>query len=189
MQNITFTSSIRPLTLAKFEKETANITRNVTRWDIEGAKKGISAKTDRIMDCTALGLTDGEKVFLMHITPDKSSDKAYFSKIVECIKNNIDINSEYIQGLLVGSKKYSRESQIGYNNFVKFLKEQKVPFSELKGGETVHKIGYHTSKDEWLVSNYDIDCCIRNGLTDTKSILEQSFDKVKINKLDDFAWT
>ncbi len=97
MQNITFTSSIRPLTLAKFEKETANITRNVTGWDIEGAKKGISAKTDRIMDCTALGLTDGEKVFLMHITPDKSSDKAYFSKIVECIKNNIDINSEYIQ--------------------------------------------------------------------------------------------
>lgn len=38
------------------------------------------------MDCTALGLTDGEKVLLMHITPDKSSDKAYFSKIVECIK-------------------------------------------------------------------------------------------------------
>ena len=111
MSEVSFTSIIRPVSLAKFERETAGITNNVNHWYVEGAKKGLSAKTDRIMDCTALGLTDGENVFLMHIIPDLSSNKKYFEKIIAKIKQNIDITSEYIQGLLVGSKSYSRESR------------------------------------------------------------------------------
>lgn len=185
MSEISFTSSIRPVSLAKFNKETADIANFVNQWSIEGARKGISAKTDRIMDCTALGLTDGENVFLMHIIPDISSNKAFFEKIIAKVKQNIDITSEYIQGLLVGSKSYSRESQIGYNNFARFLKANKIPFSELKGGDTVHEIGYHARKDEWLVSNFDIDSLIRSGETNPMKLLELSFDKVRINKLDE----
>ncbi len=185
MQNISFTSAIRPVSLHKFDKETADIANNVTQWCIEGSKKGWSAKTDRIMDCTALGLTDGENVFLMHIIPDISSNKNFFEKIIAKIKQNIDITSEYIQGFLVGSKNYSRESQIGYNNFARFLKANKIPFSELKGGDTVHEIGYHARKDEWLVSNFDIDSLIRSGEKDPMKLLELGFDKVKINKLDE----
>lgn len=185
MSEVSFTSAIRPVSLTKFERETADITNNVNHWYVEGAKKGLSAKTDRIMDCTALGLTDGENVFLMHIIPDLSSNKKYFEKIIAKIKQNIDITSQYIQGLLVGSKSYSRESQIGYNNFARFLKENKIPFTELKGGDTVHKIGYHTTKDEWLISNYDIDSLIRSGEKDSTKLLEIGFDKVKINKLDE----
>lgn len=185
MSEISFTSAIRPVSLARFSRETANISNNVTNWYIEGAKKGISAKTDRIMDCTALGLTDGENVFLMHIIPDISSNKTFFNKIITKIKENMDLSSQYIQGLLVGSKNYSRESRVGYNNFARLLKENKIPFSELKGGDTVHEIAYNARKDEWLVSNFDIDSLIKSGETASKRLLEAGFDKVKINKLDE----
>lgn len=185
MQSISFTSAIRPVSLGTFSKETSDIINNVSEWNIKGVKKGLSAKTDRILDCTALGLTDGENVLLMHIIPDLSSNKTYFGKIIEKIKQSIDMTSEYIQGLLVGSKSYSRESVIGYNNFARFLKENKIPFSELKGGDTVHEIGYHTTKDVWLVSNFDIDSLIKSGEKNPMKLLEIGFDKVKINKLDD----
>lgn len=184
MSEISFTSSIRPVSLSNFNKLTSNVSTSVDIWTINGAKKNTSAKTDRIMDCTAMGITDGKSVFLMHIIPDFSSNKNYFAKIIDKIKENIDLTSEYLQAILVGSKAYSRESQIGYNNFARFLKENKIPFSELKGGDTVHKIAYKTHTDEWIVSNYDIDSLLRSGETDSKKLLEIGFDKVKINKLD-----
>lgn len=187
MSDISFTSAIKPVSLEHFNKLTSDITNNVNVWKVEGARKGLSAKTDRIMDCTALGITDGENVFLMHIIPDFSSNKKYFAKIIDKIKENVDLSCYYLQAVLVGSKSYSRESQIGYNNFARFLKENKIPYSELKGGDTVHKIGYHSNKDEWLVSNYDIDSLISSGEKDTMKLLEIGFDKVKINKLDEIV--
>lgn len=187
MTDISFTSSIRPVSSDSFCRMTRDITNNVSNWRPEGAKKGLSAKTDRILDCTALGLTDGEKVFLMHIIPELSSNKKFLPHIIEKIKNSMDLSCEYLQGILVGSKSYSRESLIGYNNFVRFLKENKIPFSELKGGNTVHKIAYHTKNDEWLVSNFDIDGLIRSGETDAKKLFEFGFDRVKINKLDEIV--
>lgn len=185
MSDISFTSVIRPVSLDNFNKLTANIINNVSEWKVEGAKKGISAKTDRILDCTAMGITDGENVFLMHIIPDFSSDKKYFEKIVNKIKENVDLTCKHLQAILVGSKEYSKESQTGYKNFARFLKENKIPFSELKGGDTVHKIAYQTNKDEWLVTNYDIDSLIRSKENDFMRLLKLGFDDVRINKLDE----
>lgn len=187
MSDISFTSLIRPVSSDNFNKLAADISNNVNVWKVEGAKKGLSAKTDRIQDCTALGITDGKEVFLMHVIPDFSSNPKYFTKIIDTIKANIDLSCEYLQAILVGSKYDNKESLIGYNNFKKFLKEHKIPFSELKGGDTIHKIAYHSNKDEWLVSNYDIDSLIRSGEQDKMRLLEIGFHDVKINKLDEIA--
>lgn len=185
MSDISFTSLIRPLSSAAFDREAASIMNNVNEWNLRGARKGISAKTDRILDCTAMGITDGQNVFLMHIIPELSSNKISFAVIADKIKNSINMTSQYLQALIVGSKSYSRESVIGYNNFALFLQENKIPFSELKGGNSVHKIAYNSVKDEWFVSNFDIDSLIRSGVTDSKKLLELGFDKVRINKLDE----
>lgn len=187
MTDISFTSSIRPVSSDSFRRMTLDILNNVSNWSPEGAKKGLSAKTDRIMDCTALGLTDGENVFLMHIIPELSSNKKFLPQIFEKIKNSMDLSCQYLQGILVGARSCSRESLIGYNNFVRFLKEHKIPFSELKGGDTVHKIGYHSKNDEWIISNFDIDRLIKSGEKDSKKLLELGFDRVKINKLDEIV--
>lgn len=187
MPDITFTSVIRPVSLYNYNKLITDISTNVNIWEIKGAKKGLSAKTDRIMDCTCLGITDGESVYLMHIIPELSSDKNYFAKIIETIKKNIDLSCKYLQALLVGSKNYSRKSQIGYNNFARFLKENKIPYSEFKGGESIHKVAYKTTNDEWLITNYDIDRLITNGKYDSMELLQKSFDKVHINQLDDVS--
>lgn len=182
---ISFTSLIKPVSSTEFRRQSSRILNSVDEWDLNGLKKGMSAKTDRIMDCTAMGITDGENVVLLHIVPNLSSDKNYFAKIAEKVKKSINMTSEYLQGILVGAKKYSRESLVGYNNFVKFLKENKIPFSELKGGESVHKIAYSSDKDTWLVSNFDIDTLLQKGLDDSKKLLEFGFDKVKISKFDE----
>ena len=97
------------------------------------------------------------------------------------------MSNEYLQALLVGSKNYSKESRIGYNNFAHFLKENKIPFSELKGGDNVHKIAYHSKTDEWLVSNPDIDSLIQSGENNPKKLLDIGFDTIKINKLDEIV--
>ena len=185
MADISFTSVIKPVSSGTFNKMTSDIHNNVNLWNLNGAKKGISAKTDRIMDCTALGITDGKDVFIMHIIPDLSSNNTYFKTIANKIKDTMDMTSGYLQAILVGSKSYSLQSQIGYNNFARFLKENKIPYSELKGGDTVHKIAYKSKTDEWLVSNNDIDSLIQSGETDSKKLLEIGFDKVRICKLDE----
>ncbi len=185
MSDISFTSAIHPVSSGNFNRLASNISNAVNDWCPEGAKRGFSVKTDRIMDCTAIGITDGESVFLMHIIPSLSSNKVYFARIVDKIKQNINLCNEYLQALLVGSKNYSRESQIGYNNFARFLKENKIPYSELKGGAAVHKIAYHSNNDEWIVSNYDIDSLIKRGETDSQKLLKMGFDKVRISKLDE----
>ncbi len=187
MTDISFKSLIRPVCSETFNRETKSIANNVTEWTINGAKKGIAAKTDRIMDCTAIGITDGQTVFLMHIIPELSSNKAFFSSVVNKIKNFVDMTSKYLQALLVGSKNYSRESVIGYNNFARFLKENKIPYSELKGGDSIHEIAYNSTKDEWLISNFDIDSLLKSGITDPEKLLNFGFDKVKINKLDEIV--
>ena len=170
MSEVSFTSAIRPVSSEQFNKFTADIVNNVNEWRPQGAKKGISAKTDRILDCTALGITDGQNVFLMHIIPEISSNKHFFEKIIDKIKKN-----------------YSKESRIGYNNFAHFLRENKIPFSELKGGDNVHKIAYHSKTDEWLVSNPDIDSLIQSGENNPKKLLDIGFDTIKINKLDEIV--
>lgn len=184
---ISFTSLIKPVSSKEFRRQASRIFNSVDEWNLNGLKKGISAKTDRIMDCTAIGITDGEQVILLHIVPDLSSDKDYFVKIAEKVKESIDVTSEYLQGILIGAKKYSRESLVGYNNFVKFLKENKIPFSELKGGESVHKIAYSSDKDTWIVSNFDIDTLLQKGLADSKKLLNLVFDKVRICKYDEIV--
>ncbi len=185
MTDISFTSIIRPVCSASFDSQTSSIVNNVNVWNIRGAKKGISAKTDGILDCTALGLTDGQTVFLMHITPDLSSNNAVFSYIAGKIRSSVDMTNEYLQALLVGSKNYSRESVTGYNNFAKFLKDNNIPYSELKGGENIHKIAYNSVKDEWLISNQDIDAFIKRGVINPEKLLKYGFDEVRINKLDE----
>lgn len=187
MSEVSFTSAIRPVSSKQFNKFTADIVNNVNEWRAECAKKGLSAKTDRILDCTALGITDGQNVFLMHIIPEIGSNKHFFAKIIDKIKENIDMSNEYLQALLVGSKNYSKESRMGYNNFAHFLKENKIPFSELKGGDNAHKIAYHSKTDEWLVSNPDIDSLIQSGETNPKKLLDIGFDTVRINKLDELV--
>lgn len=185
MTDISFTSRIKPVTYQDFNNLVTVISKDKFvdyPWTIEDSKLGRDVFTKNIYDCTSCLITNGKEALLMHLSPMQASN--HFSyKILEFLRNHIDLKDKNLQGILVGSKNTKKSLDI-YNKLSALLKNFNIPFSELKNGKTPTNIAYKSNTDEICISNSTIDKLLKRGnnLNDT---LEKSFEKVNISELDD----
>ena len=112
MDNISFQSRIRLTNRYEFRNLVNREFEQVFYpWTMKETVCSQKARTDGIYDCTALGITDGIKVLLFHICPTvvKNQD---FNKLETQITEKIInmMNLDYLQGFILGSKKYNINS-------------------------------------------------------------------------------
>ena len=72
MNNLSFKSRIRPVSLEEFYPITNSIGRkgNVGYpWTLKESVLNDRAFTKGVIDCTVCGITDGDKVLMLHICP------------------------------------------------------------------------------------------------------------------------
>ena len=181
---ISFTSKIIPVGLSDFNKQTSSVCRDNFvdyPWTVASSRVAKDVFTCQISDCSALLLTDGEKAILMHLNPQIEKNHK-FSQVIKYIENNMNVYSNNIQAILVGSKP-EKESQDIFKKFEKYLKNSYIPTTILKNGKGPTHIFYRTSKDEVLVSNQTINTQLLFEKNPLK-ILQKSFEKVKISEYD-----
>lgn len=187
--NITFTSYIRPVTVERFyEKAISMPQKNYVGypWTVKESVKAASAYTEDVEDCTAFGITDGAKVFLLHICPTKSQN-SNFENIANFIKSKVNLNNNELQGILVGSKsdcRYSKSSAQLFDKFLGFVEKYNIPTSIFRSSfddDRCH-LAYSSVKDEWIISSKIIDNLIKKF--PPGEVFTRYFKEVKISPED-----
>ena len=184
MQDISFTSAIRPVKSEEFSKFVSRIDKKYFSdypWTVNEGVMGKDVYTTGVADCSVCGITDGEKAVLLHICPTIAKNHN-FSEILYFLRSKIDLKSKDLQGILLGSKR-DKKSQNIYQNFVNFFQKFEIPFSELKGDRHKFNVAYSSSKDEWIVSSCYTDPLIKKG-EKPQDVLNKLFTTVKIDNAD-----
>lgn len=183
MDNITFTSAIRPIKSDKFRRIIDMISaENFVDypWTCRESRKASEAYTVGILDCTMCGITDGKDVFMMHICPT-TSENSDFLAIKKYITDRVDLNNKNLRALVLGAKENpSKYSTKLFDKFVKLLTKYKIPTTSLRGGniyETVD-VAYKSANDEWLISSYYFDEFIKKESPGT--VLNKIFKTIKV---------
>lgn len=193
MDNVSFTSKIRLVTMPEFQQITSKIgARNAVNapWTIKESRLTRSAYTTGILDCTVCGLTDGQHVLLNHICPTNSKNKN-FTPIERFIRDKIDLRNPDLQGFILGSKEglpLSPYSVPLFEKFVGLMKRYNIPFSQFKGGQFENHVAYTSQTDEWIISNNLVKDWLKDVFTDVKPVFNRIFDKVEVSKLDELSW-
>lgn len=185
MTNISFTSKIIPMKSSDFNKITSSFNPNCFvdyPWTLSTSRIAKDVFTYRICDCSSCLITDGDKALLMHLIPSNESNH-HFNRILEYLRNNIDLKNKHLQALLLGSKN-TKSSQDIWNKFVNLLDYLKIPTTYLKNGKSPTHLAYKTCTDEILISNEHIDRMLKKGGT-AKNSLINGFEYVKISDFDE----
>lgn len=190
MDNISFTSLIRPVTGKEFSQITSAIARKnfaAYPWTAKESVKAEKAFTTRVCDCTLLGLTDGKDVLMMHLCPTQNANKNRF-ELKRFIAQKMDMKNPDLQTILIGSKE-NTESQNLYNTLQEILESYNIPFSELKisGKDYSIDTAYSSQKDEWIVTCRKIDKLLQSGVKNNLEVLKNIFKKVNISACDEIA--
>ena len=184
MTDISFTSAITPVPLKLFNQKSSLLDKKSFvdfPWTIDESVKSMSAATKNVCDCSILGITDGTNVFLMHLSPENDLNHiSYF--IRQCIARNVDLKSDNLQGILIGSKP-TKKSQDLYNKLAAFLTEFRIPFSELKNAKDAVNVFYSSVTDGWLIASVSIDRFLKKGKS-CEEIIKNTFKEVRISDLD-----
>lgn len=195
MDNISFQSRIKLTSRAEFSKF---VKREFTQvnypWTIKETALSNKARTDGIYDCTAMGITDGDKVLLFHICPTDGRNqnfKKLETEITEKIKNLL--NSDYLQGFILGSKKDNINSPLSSKLFDMMegvLKNLNIQYSKFKGGDYTNDIAYNSTKDEWVIGNELLDFITTKEaqFKTPQKAGEKIFQEVKIAACDELSW-
>lgn len=193
MDNISFTSGIKFVTPDLFNKRVQALSSKQFvgyPWTVNQSVISDSAYTRDVLDCSVCGLTDGEKVFMLHICPTHK-ENFNFSKIEEFIKSKIDLTSKSLQGLLLGSKNYgymmSEKSWELFDNFENLLKRYNIPYSKFRGGPDAHHVAYSSKTDEWIIAK--LDFCLPTCKTSEgeKFDVAKEFEEFAISPLDELC--
>ena len=187
--NISFKSRFRPVLSNEFARISSSVAKKNfvnSPWTINESVKAIKAVTTGIYDCSVLGITDGTKVFLMHICPTKPQNED-FEKIKEFIINNTENNDQPLQAALFGSQTYGRRSTKLFENLKNLMSELNIPCSFFKNCWEYFNVLYDSNKDEWCISCVPIERCLIDGKTNSEEILKKAFFKVELSPLDEYA--
>ena len=184
MNEISFKSQIRTIPQKQFYEYVQRIgTKNSVNypWTVKQSVFNTKAYTEAVQDCTAVGITDGMSVLLMHICPTRKENRK-ISLITNYIKNKINsMNKDYLQAIVLGSDDY-RQSRNIFNGIIKFLEESKIPTSYFRKGKAKTHLAYWPTTDEWLISNANI-----KPNSQTKKNLKECFSEMKISELDEIV--
>lgn len=189
MDGISFQSRIRPANLGDFYAQTHAIGERGFvdyPWTINQSVLRKGAFTCGVRDCTVCGITDGDKVLLMHICPTMRENKN-FKKIEEFVNSKIAfMDHDYLQGFLLGSQgKAPGYSRVLFDKFSELLEKLKIPTSKLRAGDEEVNIAYLSEKDEWIIATKDIPALMKN-MNSEETILDM-FEEVTISKFDEIA--
>ncbi len=192
MDNISFTSLIKPVKMSKFMFRTDKIPVNnfvSYPWTCKESRKAQSAFTTGVEDCTMCGITDGKDVFMMHICPTKSAN-ADFSKIKQFIEDKVNLKNLNLNAVVIGGKYYpdDKRSLKLFDNFVNFLKKQNIPTSYFRGGDVYERvdIAYTSSSDEWIVASRYLDPFIDK--LGPQEVLSRIFPRICIADCDEITY-
>ncbi len=183
MDNINFSSRIKPVTMKEFTAVTKDMgSTNFVDfpWTIEESKKAKDVFTKNIVDCTACLITDGKEALLMHLNPRTENNHA-FSLVLNYLSRTLDLKSENLHALLIGSKNNKKSLDI-YSKFKQLLNQLSIKFSELKEGKTPVSVAY--SSDNVYITGATIDKMLKKGESERSSILS-SFKNVSISECDE----
>lgn len=166
-----------------FNKEIASIPlkNNVTIWTAKGLVKANDLYTTGLKDCTSCIITDGEGRCI-HIRPTDEENND-FSTIEKKLLKNINLHSSKIKGFLIGSVSFYKDSQDLFENFVKLLKDKKIPFSMMRGHtkESIKSaVAYKAEKNTIFVTNDFISDNIFYKKP-PNSFLPRAFEKIEIH--------
>ncbi len=188
-QNISFKSTFRPATRLEFSKVASRIPEKCFvdfPWTINESVKAASAKTNMVFDCSMLGITDGQEVFMLHLCPT-IKENLDFNKIKDFILKKIKINNPNLQAVLIGSQRIQDNSSRLNNFLYNLTKEWNIPCSVFKTNKDPVNIAYFSETDEWIISSYEIEkSLLRNNLS-SKNIFKKEFENVQLSNLDEFA--
>ena len=185
MTEISFTSKIVPLAPADFNKITSSFCRDNFvdyPWNISTSRIAKDVFTNRVCDCSACLITNGDKALLMHLMPATESNHA-FSNVLNYLRNNIDLKDKNLQAVLVGSKPTKQSLDI-WNKFVDLLDYLKIPTTFLKDGKSPTHLAYKTSTDEVLISNEHIAKSLKKGINEREAIVN-GFKEINISHCDE----
>lgn len=195
MDNISFQSRIKLTSRAEFSKFVNREFAQVNYpWTIKQTALSNKARTDGVYDCTAMGITDGDKVLLLHICPTDSRNQN-FKKLENKISESIlsKLNPDYLQGFILGSKKDNINSPFSSKLFEimeGILKKLNIPYSKFKGGNYTNDIAYNSTKDEWIIGNELLDVITTKEakFKTPQKAAEKIFDQIKIADCDELSW-
>ncbi len=187
MSDVSFKAKIRPVTVSEFTKHRMLTFHKVDYpWTANETVKAKRAYTTDIYDCTAGGIIDrkNKKVVMFHICPTQK-DNADFDNIEKHIMGLVDEVSNDLSGFLVGSLDMFRDSSMMFKKLHRMLKNHNIPTTILRGTkEQRTDILYNAKKDEWLVTNHNINQKIHNGQNTPETILSDSFDEFVLSNED-----
>lgn len=187
--NVSFKSTFRPVSANEFGRICSAIhPKNFVNspWTINESVKSAKAATRGVYDCSVLGITDGIKVFLLHICPTKPENED-FEKIKDYIKKNIDTQNKDLQAALLGSQTYGRRSRKLFENLKTLMLDLNIPCSTFKNCWEYFDVLYDSIKDEWCISCPPIERCLENGNSNSEEILKKAFYQIEISSLDEYA--
>ena len=185
MQNVNFTSRIRPVSAKEFSRCITAINRENFvdyPWTVASSRVAKDVGTSYICDCTGVLVTTGEKALMKHLNP-AIEENHNFKKSEKYISDNIDLKHEDVQALVVGSNPKDAESADIFNKFINFFNGYKIPTTVLKNGLAPTNIAYRSCTDEVIVSNKKIDDAIQRGKTALEALCS-GFEEVKIAECD-----
>jgi len=195
MDSISFQSQIRLVKRADFRNMVdRNFVRVDSPWTIKETAYSKNARTDGVFDCTAMGVTDGDKVLLFHICPTNPKNKDFHkiaAQVSEKIKNLM--NPEYLQGFIMGGKADNinspRSSEL-FEILEDVLNKLNIQYSKFKGGDFENDVAYNSTKDEWIIGSSLFDNL--NSYIDLfkkpENAAKKIFNEVKISKDDELTW-
>ena len=187
MKNISFTSRIKPVTLNEFASTIAAIpSKNSVNypWTLKESIKAKDVYTTNIFDCSSCLISDGEEAVLMHLNPNTEMNHV-FSRVITFLRGKLDLKSENLQAVLLGSKNNQKSLDI-YNKFKTLLQQLNIPYTELKNGKTPTSVAYKSTSDEVFISNRTIDKMLKKG-DNTQESLKSGFEKISIADCDEIV--
>lgn len=187
MQEISFTSAIRPIPVSEFNKLASAMGEKFHAaypWNFESGKVGADVFTKNVVDCTSCVISDGKRAIMMHLTPDDELNHSrYFLR--EYLRNNFGLNNPNMSAIVLGSKKTVPSLNI-FKNFVELLKDAQVPFSILKTAKTPFHVAYKSNTDTVYISSFGMEDGLLKGKS-SNEVLKSLFEKVEISKFDEIA--
>ena len=186
MSYVSFKAKIRPVTVSEFTRHRMLTFHKVDYpWTANETVKATKAYTTDIYDCTAGGIVDSHNnVVMFHICPTQK-ENSDFDNIEKHIMGMVDEGNNNLSGFLVGSLDLFRDSSMMFKKLHRMLKNHNIPTTILRGTkEQRTDILYNAKKDEWLVTNHNINQKIHNGQNTPETILSDSFDEVILSNKD-----
>ncbi len=193
MDNLSFKSNIRLVSPTEFGRVAGAINKKKFvdyPWTIKQSVLAAKAYTTGVYDCTICGITDGQQVLLNHICPTNPQN-SNFQRIADFIKNKINLDNPDLQAFILGSKSYlsaSPNSTALFDKLANLIQELKIPCSLFKGGPFRNDVAYSSRKDEWIISNTEINENYKKNFRTPKEMFDTIFDQIEVSELDELSF-